>query len=382
MLVFDPIHGSISICQKAKAIIDTPEYQRLRNISQLGGIYHVWTGGSHNRFEHSIGVYHLSKLYMDIINKQGKYFSDNHKTLISIGALIHDLGHGPFSHLFDDWLNIISSHEERSIEIFKYMNDKYGFGYSDYDINFIKNVISPDYEDIEMTDNRTYLYQIVSSSNGIDVDRFDYILRDCHNTGIKYSFEFDHIINNTHIVNNELMYSYKAKCSIDSYFNTRYIIYKQVCNHPTVISVEHHIKEALTEIDSVMNISESIKKKDWEKYCKFTDEVLGVVDFMNNNLLDKASEIINNIKCRSILKLVGSITSNEEKHIVSTNMNIVVIKTKIKYHSHELPKYISDKNIKISLLQHHYPDEYITFIMCKEKNNIEANELFNLISDE
>ena len=72
MDVFDSVHGQIFICPKAKEIIDTKEFQRLRNIKQLGAIYQVFTGASHNRFEHSIGVYYLARSYMDILNKAVK----------------------------------------------------------------------------------------------------------------------------------------------------------------------------------------------------------------------------------------------------------------------------------------------------------------------
>ena len=106
MDVFDSVHGQIFICPKAKEIIDTKEFQRLRNIKQLGAIYQVFTGASHNRFEHSIGVYYLARSYMDILNKYFQYFSDKEYELISIGALIHDIGHGPFSHLFDEFIKI------------------------------------------------------------------------------------------------------------------------------------------------------------------------------------------------------------------------------------------------------------------------------------
>ncbi len=122
---------------------------------------------------------YLARKYMDILNKSGNYLSTKEYELISIGALIHDIGHGVMSHLFDQWIGF-STHEERSIDIFIYMNKKYDLGYDYSDIYFIKNVISPDYSDIAFVDDKKYLYQIVSSANGIDVDRFDYILRDCH----------------------------------------------------------------------------------------------------------------------------------------------------------------------------------------------------------
>ena len=146
------------ICNAAKNIIDTPEYQRLRNIKQGGAVYWCWVGSSHHRFEHSIGVYHLSRRLMDLlIDKYSDCITNKQYELISVAALIHDLGHCISSHLFDDWLKergVHSEHEERSIELFKFMNKKYGFDYTDYDITFISNVINPDYDDLEINGDK------------------------------------------------------------------------------------------------------------------------------------------------------------------------------------------------------------------------------------
>lgn len=384
MFIYDPIHGEIPICNAAKNIIDTPEYQRLRNIKQGGAVYWCWVGSSHHRFEHSIGVYHLSRRLMDSLrNKYDNFITKKQYELISVAALIHDLGHCISSHLFDDWLkerDIHSEHEERSIELFKFMNKKYEFGYTDYDISFISNIINPDYDDLEINCDKKYLYQIVSSENGVDVDRMDYIMRDAINSGMKYSFELDIILNNTHIQNGEIVYSEKARCSIDSFFHTRYSLYKQVCNNSTVVAIEHHMKEILTIIDPVFNITESVKNGNWDEFCKLTDEIFGVIDFMNDARLDKAKGIMFNIKIRNILKTVGEIISDKELDIESENDNVVVIKTSIKYHSYELPKYIQDnKKKKINYTETKHSDEYILKVMCKNPNDSYAKSLLESI---
>ena len=182
-------------------------FQRLRNIKQLGCVSLVFPSASHTRFEHSLGVYHMSCLYMKIMNKQQIYFNPKQYELISIAALIHDLGHGPFSHLFDNYVTD-TEHEYRSIEIFKKLNSNYKFGYTEDDIQFMYNVIYPP---DNLLDEKKYLYQIVSNKNGIDVDRFDYMLRDLKMTGIENRYDFDYnsllnIMENSVIINNEFIY--------------------------------------------------------------------------------------------------------------------------------------------------------------------------------
>ena len=122
MEIYDIIHGNIVIDDIAKRIIDTEEFQRLRNIKQLGCCNFVFPGAVHTRFEHSIGVYHLAKKYIDLLNVNNQYFTKRERECISVAGLIHDIGHGPYSHLFDDLFPTDKNHEYRSGELFKHMN--------------------------------------------------------------------------------------------------------------------------------------------------------------------------------------------------------------------------------------------------------------------
>ena len=155
MEVYDPVHGLIRICPLAKKVIDTEEFQRLRTIKQLGCCYYVFPGASHNRFEHSIGVYHLSKQYMNILNRNEE-FTERDITCISIAGLVHDIGHGPFSHLFDEIIPEHKNHEYRSGQLIILMNRKYNLGFTDEELNFMISVIYPK----NIQDPKQYLYQI------------------------------------------------------------------------------------------------------------------------------------------------------------------------------------------------------------------------------
>ena len=130
-IINDTIHGQINMSSTAIKIIDTPEFQRLRDIRQLGACNYVFPTATHSRFEHSIGVAHLGKEFLNrlVINswgdKQPLKVEENDYLMVELAGLCHDLGHGPFSHLFDDLLPEEKNHEYRSGELFKLMNHHY-----------------------------------------------------------------------------------------------------------------------------------------------------------------------------------------------------------------------------------------------------------------
>ena len=177
-----------SVCVRLyKKIIDTIEFQRLREIKQLGCCYLIFPCAVHTRFEHSIGVYHLAKQYVDILNVDGQYFTERERLCISIAGVIHDIGHGPYSHLFDDIVPKEKHHEYRSGIILKRMNTKYNLGFS-YEGSKLYHRGYQSYKE-------GYKSIVVSNKNGIDVDRFDYLMRDIHMTGLNYGIEFQRIMN-------------------------------------------------------------------------------------------------------------------------------------------------------------------------------------------
>lgn len=281
------IHDSIRVNPMALQIINTPEFQRMRCIKQLALCHHVYPSATHTRFEHSIGVYHLAGRMVDkiMINYPDKeYFIPEFEEkikltpliaeCIKIGALCHDIGHGPFSHIFDDYLLKGSTHENKDHEIrsclivemlckrvlFNELDDKH--------ISFIKSIINP-------TDKHCgALYQIVSNNlNGIDVDKFDYLLRDTKNLGLSTSFNPNRLINEF-IVDNDGNIAYPKHCYLDIYemFHTRYLMHKKVYCHKTVKLVELMLGNIFVRVDNIFGISKSID--DMSKFCQLTDETI------------------------------------------------------------------------------------------------------------
>jgi HD superfamily phosphohydrolase len=198
---------------------------------------------------------------------------------------------------------------------------------------------------------------------------------------MKYSFELETILQNTYISDtNEIIYSEKARCSIDSFFHSRYTLYKQLCNHSTVLAIEYHIKEILNIIDPVFNISNSVVNGDWNTFCKFTDDIFSTIEFLDDPRLIPAKELLNNIKTRNILKFVGGVISDKNIDISSENKNVVIIKKKITYHSYSLPQYISNTKNKTLTQSIKFPEEYIIKIMCKDPNDPYAKSLLDKLN--
>ena len=177
--IYDPIHDFIHITPLMRQVIDTPEFQRLRELKQLGATYFVFPSATHSRFAHSLGVSHLAGKLMETLQKNQKklQISERDIELTRIAALVHDIGHGPFSHLYDDHIRSCGEddHEVRGCKTFKKMVTKYQLPLEPVEVEKIILMINPD-----DTVKNMWSYQIVANKMcQIDVDKLDYIRRDC-----------------------------------------------------------------------------------------------------------------------------------------------------------------------------------------------------------
>lgn len=386
MEVYDIIHGNISIDPLAKRIIDTEEFQRLRNIKQLGCCNYVFPSASHTRFEHSIGVYHLACKYIDILNKETEYYTSTERKCIQIAALVHDLGHGPYSHLFDDLFTEEKNHEYRSIQIFKHIDKKYNFGFTDEEVEMISMIINP----INIPQEKKYIYQIVSNPNGIDVDRFDYIMRDIKMTGLNYGIEYERIMNHSKIIENEIVFSEKVKTNIDDFFRIRFIMHKDVYNHRTVRGIEFMMKEYIQTFDEVFNISDVIINDNWSIFIRLNDGMINLSfmkkDLISDEKVEKSKHmdrIIENIHRRRIYKSVGEIITDSKINIDGYDKSRLIIDTiRLSYYGKEKCKYIQERNSINKSLTIENSAKYVTSVYYKTENDInEAEKLFERIKN-
>tara|TARA_A100001037_G_scaffold301408_1_gene330850 strand:- start:12 stop:1193 length:1182 start_codon:yes stop_codon:yes gene_type:complete len=382
MEIYDIIHGSIEIDPLAKRIIDTDEFQRLRYIKQLGCCNFVFPGTVHTRFEHSIGVYHLAKKYIHILNCQGKYFNKRDIDCITIAALIHDIGHGPYSHLFDEFFDKDKNHEYRSGELFKMMNKKYDFGFNDKELQDIIHYIYP--KDISIEEGKKFMYQIVSNNNGIDVDRFDYLLRDIKMTGLNYGIESERIMQNSKISNGEIIYSEKVRTNIEEFFHVRSIMYKEVYNHRTVRSIEFMMKDFIREFNNLYNIKGIIENDNWSDFIQLNDSITHLQTLkkdLNKNEINMR-DIIHSITSRNIYKCVGELLIHKiyKPYLTYDKINIVVDSINISNSNEENCKYYKEEKYFSKETDLINNNRYILRIYIKdEKYRTEATKLFQIL---
>ncbi|XP_053364370.1 deoxynucleoside triphosphate triphosphohydrolase SAMHD1-like [Clarias gariepinus] len=336
----DPIHGHIELHPLLVKIIDTPQFQRLRNIKQLGGAYFVFPGASHNRFEHSLGVAYLAGRLVQTLKKRQPELNITEQDVlcVQIAGLCHDLGHGPFSHLFDGMFipkvrpKLTWKHETASVKMFDHLvkennlkpvMEKYGLSLP-ADLIFIKEQINPQGDDTNedgfkgRTEEKRFLYEIVANKRtGIDVDKWDYFARDSYHLGIPSSTDHRRFLKFVRVceVEGKNIICARDKEVYDLYeiFQTRQSLHRRAYQHRVTKIIEEMITEALVEADPYPLIEGSDGKKkrmseaidDMEAYTKLTDHIFEQILYSSYDGLKPSRSILRNILCRRLYVFVG-----------------------------------------------------------------------------
>jgi len=222
----DPVYGFINIPDGLLyEIIHHPYFQRLRRIRQLGMSYLVYPGATHTRFLHTLGSFHLTNTALSILKEKGVSVSDQESEAVLAAILLHDIGHGPFSHALEDLIVPNIRHEELSLAYMQFFNRKYN-GALDKAID----IFSGGYK-------HKFLHALVSSQ--LDADRLDYLKRDSFFTGVSEGvISTDRIIKMLNVVDDELVVDIKGIYSVEKFLIARRLMYWQVYLHKTVVSSE------------------------------------------------------------------------------------------------------------------------------------------------
>ena len=213
-------------------LIEHPYFQRLRRISQLGLTSLVYPGALHTRFHHAIGAMHLMQKAIYVLRSKGHEISNEEAEGAKIAILLHDIGHGPYSHSLEHSIVDNISHEELSLFYMHKLNNEFN-GKLDLAIQIFKDEYS-----------KSYLHQLVSSQ--LDMDRMDYLNRDSFYSGVQEGVVgAERIINMLDVVNDKLVVESKGIYSVEKFLIARRLMYWQVYFHKTVVSAEQMLIKVL-----------------------------------------------------------------------------------------------------------------------------------------
>ncbi|CAF1223040.1 unnamed protein product [Rotaria sp. Silwood1] len=340
----DPIHGSIELHWLLVKIIDTPEFQRLRRLKQLGASYYVYPGACHQRFEHSIGTCYLAgELLMHLRQKQPELnITEKDSLCVQMAALCHDLGHGPFSHMFETVIaelrpQIHWKHEHASVQMFNYIIEKNNLmpffeqvGLNQIDIIFVNELIFSELNGQESDQvwpykgrdiSKSFLYEIVSNKlTGIDVDKFDYFARDSYYLGTKISFEHMRFIKFYRVI--KVNNGRRHLCLRDKEVKACYEIYRirddlhrRAYQHPVVKGIELMLREALIAANDYLLFSDAAGRcsihlaqtiDDMYTFSQVDDHIITLIKHSHHPNMTKAKEIIRKIERREIYRYIGN----------------------------------------------------------------------------
>lgn len=232
-IINDPVYGFISIDDELiSQIIAHPYYQRLRRINQMAMAHLVYPGAVHSRLHHSLGAYHLMQLALRELISKAVPITEEEQQASKIAILLHDIGHGPFSHALEHVLAEGVHHEEISLMLIKELNRQFNGK-----LQMALDIFTDNYP-------KKFLHQLISGQ--LDVDRMDYLTRDSFFTGVNEGvIGYDRILKMLTVHNGELMVEEKGIYSIEKFLVARRLMYWQVYLHKTVLSAEQMLKRII-----------------------------------------------------------------------------------------------------------------------------------------
>lgn len=244
----DPVYGFVTVpSDLVFSLIEHPYFQRLRRIRQLGLTNLVYPGAIHTRFHHAMGAMHLMKQAVEVIRSKGHDVTEEEAQGASIAILLHDIGHGPFSHALETSIVHNITHEDLSIVFMNRLNVEFK-GELDLAIKIFRDKYK-----------KKFLHQLVSGQ--LDLDRLDYLARDSFFTGVSEGIvSSDRIVKMLNVVNDHLVVEDKGIYSIENFLVARRLMYWQVYLHKTVLSAEHLLV-------NILKRAKELAEKQVELFC-------------------------------------------------------------------------------------------------------------------
>ncbi|CEN46060.1 HD domain-containing protein [Capnocytophaga canis] len=270
-IVNDPVHGFIHIPDAfIFDLMEHPYFQRLRRITQMGLSYLVYPGARHTRFQHALGCMHLMQKVVETLRYKGVEISDKEAQGLYAAILLHDIGHGPFSHAMEHSIVENISHEEISLLFMQELNREF------------KGKLDLAIEIFQGTYSRKFMNQLVASQ--LDMDRLDYLKRDSFYTGVaEGNINPERIISMLNVRNDEVMVEEKGIYSVEKFLVARRLMYWQVYLHKTSVVAEQLLIKVLQRVKQLIQRGESVSMSSPLKYfieCRVSK------DYFSKEILD------------------------------------------------------------------------------------------------
>lgn len=287
----DPVHGYVYINEFERELIDSLPFQRLHRLRQLAGAEFVYPGANHTRFEHSIGVMYLAGCLTEN-SGLSKYISNEEAQMIRVAALLHDVGHGPFSHVFEHLLEkfLAKTHEDLTEWVIKKSEladiiTKNGYEPNEIARLAIGRLHKP---------RKAFLDQIISSA--VDVDKLDFIVRDTHHTGAKYgSVDIFRLIHSLEVIDESLAVDLGALSALESFIIARIESFKSIYFHRVGRAAQIMLAMAMEKAKDELGL---VSFQTPEEFLSLTDYTVWTM--LKN--CEKSKLIIQNLERRRLLK--------------------------------------------------------------------------------
>ncbi|MGG7035800.1 MAG: HD domain-containing protein [Flavobacterium sp.] len=320
----DPIYGFITIPDTLiYDLVEHPYFQRLRRISQMGLSYLVYPGAHHTRFHHALGCMHIMQKAIDVIRFKGTEISKEEERALCIAILLHDIGHGPFSHAMEHSIVENVNHEAISLLFMNKLNEEFGG-----QLSLAIQIFKGEY-------HRKFMLQLISSQ--LDMDRMDYLKRDSFYSGVaEGNINSDRLIQMMTVVDDNLVIEEKGIYSVEKFLMARRLMYWQVYLHKTSLVAELILTKALKRAKELTEQGQDVK-------C---GEVL--LFFMKNKieLKDFNHEILNKFAQLDDFDIINALKSwqNHDDYILRTLSKMILNRDllKIKFEDQE----VSDEDVK------------------------------------
>lgn len=302
----DPVHGYVYISEVEKVLIDSYPVQRLHRLRQLAGAEYVYPGANHTRFEHSIGVMHLAGRVGESPNVS-QHISEDEAEMVRVAGLLHDVGHGPFSHVFEQLLEkkLNKTHEDITMWIIRNSElkdalDKMGCRAEDVGKLAVGRLHRPE---------KSFLDQIISSA--VDVDKQDFIVRDTYHTGAEYGFiDVFRLIHMLDVLDGNLALDLGALSALESFLIARIESFRSIYFHRVGRAAQIMLAMAMEKADDELGLTS----------FKSPEEYLAMDDYTVWTMLKKckkSSQIVRNLERRKMLKCAYERTFYEKDAMVS-----------------------------------------------------------------